>query len=272
MPWPATKIKCPNRARFSIFARREKIAFPVSPFSLRPVLSTLHLIVPCYNPPPGWEAALAARFKAFQATVADLVGTARLVVVNDGSVRNATELNFNQLRQMLPEVQVVSYAENRGKGYALRQGVAVGEADFYVVTDTDFPYTLESMRSVVEVLRAQGGIAAGNRDTTYYERVPLFRRWLSQVLRWLLRHVLRQPIGDSQCGLKAFDGAGRGIFLETTIERFLFDLEFLMLANGRVPVTPVPVQLRDGVVFSKVGWRILATEGRNFLWLLWRRR
>jgi hypothetical protein len=59
--------------------------------------------------------------------------------------------------------------------------------------------------------------------------------------------------------------------LETTIERFLFDLEFLMLANGRVAITPVPVELREGVVFSKVGWKILATEGKNFLWLLLRR-
>lgn len=204
--------------------------------------------------------------------MADKSSTTRLVVVNDGSSRNAIELNFKCLRELLPDVQIISYPENRGKGHALRQGVAAGEADYYLVTDTDFPYTMESMRRVVEVLQATGGIAAGNRDTAYYDRVPLFRRWLSQALRWLLRNVLRQPIGDSQCGLKAFDQTGRGVFLETTIDRFLFDLEFLMLANGRVAVTPVPVQLRDGVVFSKVGWRVLSTEGRNFLWLLWRKR
>jgi len=101
--------------------------------------------------------------------------------------------------------------------------------------------------------------------------VPFFRRLLSRSLRWLLRNVLRQPIGDSQCGLKGFDEAGKEIFLETTIDRFLFDLEFLMLADGRVPVTPVPLELRAGVTFSKVGWKILATEGRNFLWLLLRK-
>jgi hypothetical protein len=84
----------------------------------------------------------------------------------------------------------------------------------------------------------------------------------------MLRHVLRQPIDDSQCGLKAFDNAGKAVFLETRIDRFLFDLEFLMLANGRVRVTPVQVQLRDGVVFSQVGWKILAAEGKNFLRLL----
>jgi hypothetical protein len=111
---------------------------------------------------------------------------------------------------------------------------------------------------------------AGNRDTAYYDRVPMFRRWLSKALRWVLRNLLRQPVDDSQCGLKGFDRAGKTVFLQTTIDRFLFDLEFLMLANGKVKVTPVPVQLRDGVVFSQVGLKILATEGGNFLKLLFK--
>ncbi len=199
-------------------------------------------------------------------------GTPGLIVVNDGSSGESAARNFQRLTDLLPGVKVVTYAINRGKGYALRQGVAASDADFHLVTDADFPYTIESMRRVALALSECGGIAAGNRDTAYYDRVPVFRRWLSKGLRWLLRNVLRQPVGDSQCGLKAFDKDGKAVFLETTIDRFLFDLEFLMLANGRVRVTPVPVELRDGVTFSKVGWKILATEGRNFLWLLLRPR
>lgn len=227
----------------------------------------LHVIIPCYNPPAGWEQALALKFADFQAAAAALADEIGLVVVNDGSVRNAAVANFERLKALVPAVQVVSYSENRGKGYALRQGVRASDATLILVTDADFPYTIPSMCRVVEALRAGGGIAAGNRDTAYYAKVPAFRRALSKALRWLLRNVLRQPIDDSQCGLKGFDATGRKIFLETTIDRFLFDLEFLMLANGRVPVKPVPVELREGVVFSQVGWKVLATEGRNFLTL-----
>jgi hypothetical protein len=139
------------------------------------------------------------------------------------------------------------------------------------VTDADFPYKISSMKSLVETLLEKGGIAAGNRDTGYSAHVPWFRRVISKVLRWTLRNVLRQPISDSQCGLKGFDNEGKKLFLTTTIDRFLFDLEFLMLAKGKVLVSPVPVELRDGVVFSKVGLRILATEGRNFITLLLKR-
>ena len=236
---------------------------------LKPV--RLNVIVPCYNPPLDWESALAKRWVAFQETIDGVVEHVGLIVVNDGSQNNATALNFKALAEKIPGVTVVNYAENRGKGYALRQGVAKSEADFHLVTDTDFPYDMESMKRIVETLLEKGGIAAGNRDTGYYAHVPLFRRMISKVLRWILRNMLRQPISDSQCGLKGFDNAGKAIFLQTTIDRFLFDLEFLMLAKGRVTITPVPVELREGVVFSKVGMKILATEGKNFLKLLLRK-
>lgn len=215
---------------------------------------------------------MADRFFAFKKAVAGLAGKTGLIVVNDGSSAASATLIFKRLSDIVPDVKIVSYPVNRGKGYALRQGVTASDSDFHIVTDADFPYTIGSMERIVAALREHGGIAAGNRDTAYYDQVPVFRRRLSQGLRWLLRNVLRQPIGDSQCGLKGFDNEGKKIFLKTTIDRFLFDLEFLMLAGGRVPVTPVPVELREGVTFSKVGWKILATEGRNFLWLLFKNK
>jgi glycosyltransferase involved in cell wall biosynthesis len=218
----------------------------------------------------GWERVLTDNFKQLEAEVADLPVNLRLAVVNDGSPRNVTATNIATLKQQLSTVQFIQYEQNRGKGYALREGVKATEADYYVVTDTDFPYTLVSMRRVIEVLLANGGVAAGNRNTDYYQKVPLFRKLLSKFLRFMLRNVLRIPVTDSQCGLKGFDNAGKAIFLKTTIDRFLFDLEFLMLTNGNVLVTPVPVELRSGVVFSKVGGKILLTEGRNFLTLFLR--
>jgi glycosyltransferase involved in cell wall biosynthesis len=232
----------------------------------------LNVIVPCYNPPVGWEDALAGRFMEFKKTVADLTDSVGLILVNDGVSNNTGAENFRCLETALPGVQIVSYPENRGKGYALRQGVAKSEADFHLVTDFDFPYTHASMRRVLAFLIERGGIAAGNRDTAYYDKVPFFRRVLSKALRWVLRNILRQPVDDSQCGLKGFDNHGKAVFLKTTIDRFLFDLEFLMLSEGIVTVTPVPVELREGVVFSKVGRKVLVAEGRNFLRLALRKR
>ncbi len=228
------------------------------------------LIVPCYNPPPGWDAALARRFAELQAALAGAGASVGLIVVDDGSTREVDTAQFRQLAKQISDFQFVQYFPNRGKGHALRQGVALSDAPFVLLTDIDFPYTVASICRVAENLIKNGGIAAGNRSTAYYAEVPLLRRLLSRCLRWLLRHVLRQPIDDSQCGLKGFDQAGKAVFLKTTINRFLYDLEFLMLAEGRVAVTPVPVELRSGVAFNPVGWKILAAEGGNFIRLFLR--
>lgn len=229
----------------------------------------LNVIIPCYNPPPGWEEALKKRFSGFVEYLAEAGLSIGLIVVNDGSSRGVSPTNWETLKMLIPGVQIINYSQNRGKGYALRQGVAISQADWHIITDADFPYSFESMKRILEALREQGGVAAGNRNPVYYDSVPGFRRWLSKALRWVLRNILRQPIDDSQCGLKGFDEAGKKIFLQTTIDRFLFDLEFLMLANGQVNITPVLAELRSGVTFSQIGWKTLATEGLNFLRLLW---
>lgn len=230
----------------------------------------LNVIVPCYKPPEGWETALAGRFDAFFREASGLVASINLIVVIDGVSEHTKAINFEQLKRLLPDLKMVSYEENQGKGYALRKGVESSNADFFLVTDADFPYTIDSMLRITQSLIQHGGVAAGNRDTSYYDLVPPFRRRLSKVLRWALRNIFRQPIDDSQCGLKGFDQRGKEIFLQTTIKRFLFDLEFLMLANNKVNVRAIPVELREGVKFNKVGWKVLATEGLNLLKLLFR--
>lgn len=230
---------------------------------------TLTIIIPCYNPRPGWAQRVAEHFLAYQN--ASQLPTVRLTLVNDGSTQQVSEADFQFLRQAIPDIEIVSYSKNGGKGHALREGVRQSESDLYLFTDVDFPYTQASMLAIEQALSKRGGIAVGHRDTTYYIKVPWFRKMLSRSFRWFIRQLLSLPVEDSQCGLKGFDHAGKAIFLETTIERFLFDLEFLVLANGKVKVYPVPVQLREGITFSTMGAKILWRESRNFLRILTKR-
>ncbi|MFK7935867.1 MAG: glycosyltransferase [Saprospiraceae bacterium] len=233
-------------------------------------MNKLALIVPCYNPETGWEERLIEHYTNFlQAN--DGVET-QLVLVNDGStVAAVNETAFTTLRKVIPTIQIVNYSQNRGKGYALRQGVAAITADYYLFTDIDFPYLTESMVAVQRGVLKNGGIVVGHRKTDYYEKVPFFRTVLSKTFRGLLKGVLNLPVEDSQCGLKGFDAAGKEYFLETEIDRFLFDLEFLVLATDRVPIRSVHVQLKDNIVFSSMGLGILQTEFFNFVKILRKR-
>ena len=236
-----------------------------------PLSRNVEIIVPCFNPPTDWAADLIDKFLIFKDLCHVLkADSLALTIVLDGPVGGFSATDQRFFAENLPEANLVFYEKNRGKGHALRTGVGRSNADFIVLTDADFPYKMASMFAVLKKTMENGGITAGFREADYYEKVPFFRRLLSQSLRFLLKNWLKLPVTDSQCGLKAFDRSGREIFLKTTIDRFLFDLEFLRLASKTpsVKVTPVPVELREGVVFGKVGWRILVVETFNFCRIL----
>ncbi len=234
---------------------------------------TIEIILPAYNLPDGWPEKMAANWLILN-ELAHSAGfsEARLTVVNDGSLRGFSAVQKVEFERLLPRARLFEYPKNRGKGHALRHGAARSEADFCLITDADFPYSMASVAAVLKKLREKGGIVVGFREPNYYEKVPFFRKMISKTLRWLLENVLRLPTSDSQCGLKAFDRRGRDVFLKTEIDRFLFDLEFLVLASKTpaLEITPVAVELRENVQFSRVGLRILATEALNFLSILFR--
>ena len=195
-----------------------------------------------------------------------------LIVVNDGSSRNVSHESLIFLEKELSAVTIVSYVQNRGKGYALRQGVAKAKQDLIIYTDIDFPYTEESFLTVLRILKEGNDVVPGHRGASYYSKTPFIRKVISKTLRWTLKTFLRMPTDDSQCGIKGFNKTGAAIFLATEIDRFLFDLEFIKLSSRRkVKIKKAEVTLKPDVVFSKVNFKILARESLNFFKILFRK-
>lgn len=232
---------------------------------------TLDIVLPCYNPPQGWTAGAIA---AVAKLVAALPETdLNIILVNDGSSRGLTEEHLHQLRQGLPSFSYIDSTPNMGKGFALRKGAEAANADFVIYTDVDFPYQEESLLRVFATLQdGKSDVVAGVRDAAYYTNVPPARRRISRLLRWMLRTFLRLQITDTQCGLKGFNRKGKALFLTTTINRFLFDLEFIFLASNDADIrlAPAEVELKPDIVFSKVNPRVLLNEAFNFMKIFFR--
>ena len=158
---------------------------------------------------------------------------------------------------------------NKGKGAALRLGMSEASGELLVFTDIDFPYTLESTIALIQsLISKEGDIVVGQRAPKYYEKTPWQRKVVSKLLKSFNKNILRVPVADSQVGLKGFNRKGLDVFMQTTINRYLFDLEFLILASRKtrgLMIKQVPVTLRDDVVFSKLNWKILSSEWMNVL-------
>ncbi|MFN5912142.1 MAG: glycosyltransferase family 2 protein [Bacteroidota bacterium] len=231
---------------------------------------TLSVVLPCYNPPDNWEDVVANTVDILE----NKLGIPfELLVVNDGSTRNCEAERFNKLKKEHPNTQVLTHEVNMGKGRALRTGVQKASGSLIIYTDIDFPYNDESFTALFVELKAGSDVVLGHRDLEYYRHTPFLRRLISKTLRFCLKSLLKLPTDDSQCGIKGFNRSGKAVFLGTTIDRFLFDLEFIKLVSMHgLTVRNVDVQLKPNVIFSKVNIRILLRESRNFLKILFRRK
>lgn len=228
------------------------------------------LILPCYNPPPGWEQKVIKKFREIQQEYAPI--RFHLFIVSDGSRRGYEPETIQALRTAIPDSTIVDYRPNRGKGYALREAVKHGTSPYTIYTDYDFPYTDESFRSVVDTLLKGADVVVAIRDKNYQDNLPQFRRFLSKSSHWCNTWLLRMKIHDTQGGLKGFNRTGRAIFLSTQVNSFLFDTEFIYKALQKgLNTQTVNTRIREGIAISDMGVKVLKREVSNFLSILFSR-
>jgi glycosyltransferase involved in cell wall biosynthesis len=224
----------------------------------------LDIVLPCYNPLKGWETRILEAMAMLENTLTGV--ELYLYIVNDGSSKNIDSIAIDKLKSQITNFQFIEYQENRGKGFALRKGMDKTENELCIYTDIDFPYEMESFLAVYDSLKKGTDVAIGVRDENYYDTVPKVRVLISKTLKWMIRNFLSLPVADTQCGLKGFNKKGKEIFLKTTIDRYLFDLEFVFISakTKALALKPVIVELRPGIIFSNMNFKILAQEGRSF--------
>ena len=217
----------------------------------------------------GWEKVVADSILKLQSAFPnDVIG---LILVDDGSKKRVSENDIAFLKNKLGNVKFLRNDQNYGKGYSTRRGIKNSDAEICIFTDIDFPYTAEGLQALYSNLKEKKcDVAFGVRETDYYEKVPWIRIRISKLHKMLVKTLLKIPHHDTQCGLKGFNQKGKTVFLQTTVNRYLFDLEFLKLANKNksLSLLPVAVRLKKNVVFSKMSVKILLTEMINFLKIL----
>lgn len=226
----------------------------------------LDIVLPCYNPQQNWPDIIVSSCEKLDSLFNGL--KYRIIVVNDGSKKGITEEVVVQLRERLKNIRIIGYPVNKGKGFALRAGVSQSAAPYVIITDIDIPYLEENIISFYNKLKDdKTDIICGTRNDFYYRDVPPLRKKISKILKKLNRNFLNLKVEDTQCGIKGFNRKGKEIFLKTTINRYLFDLEFIFLSSNdmSVRIEGQRVSLKPEIVFSKMNYKIIALELLNFV-------
>lgn len=186
------------------------------------------------------------------------------ILVDDGSTKGVSSPEIDKLKSTVENFEFIQLNKNFGKGYAVRMGMHIANAEKFIYTDIDFPYQDQEIQRIYWALQEGGDLVIAKRSEQYYSRVSKSRTWISKRFKAVIRMLFNIPTTDTQAGLKGLSLKGRDLLLQTKINRYLFDLELVKsCAKQQLKIVELPVSLKEGVALSDVSYRVLFTELLN---------
>ena len=149
----------------------------------------------------------------------------------------------------LPNVRVIAYQPNRGKGYAVRTAMLEATGDIRMFTDADLAYGTDVIEAVAKAFEANPGaelvIGSRNLQKDGYEGYTFIRRLASKIYIRVLCIAGGFQLSDSQCGCKAFSAnAAKTIFPRCEVNGFAFDFEAILWAvKHQYKIVEIPVRV-----------------------------
>lgn len=224
---------------------------------------TYSFIIPAYN-----EVAAIGEAMARVSTYASRLGDWELIVVDDGST-DATARIVAEAERREQRIRLVRLPENRGKGAAVRAGMAAATGEWRIFLDADLstePEAFEGFRPYLtdnDVLIASRAVSGSD----LVARQPWWREKVGRLFNLLMRRIVGVPFRDTQCGFKCFCAPAAALFADVTTEGWAFDVEVLARAQrAGMRIVELPVRwrhdatstVRPGALFGIIRdlWRI----------------
>jgi dolichyl-phosphate beta-glucosyltransferase len=230
----------------------------------------LSVIVPAYNE----QRRISKTLKSIVSYLQEKHWSFELIVVDDGS-SDATKLVVRDLR--LPSLSILSYGENRGKGYAVCFGARHAQGEWILFTDADNSTPIDQLEKLWP-FSADYPVVIGSRYMTgsvIALKQPTPRVVLSRLGNLLVQLLILPGVRDSQCGFKLFQrSAARSIFPKQTIWRWGFDMEILRIAREhQLKIKEVPItwyndtqsRIQSSRVFTRTLLELLTIKKNSLL-------
>ena len=224
----------------------------------------LSVIVPVHNEESTIEEVIR------QIRAVDLGDTAKEIVIVDDASTDGTPQRLEALEGK-PDLRVLVHESNRGKGAAIRTGLASTTGDIVLIQDADLEYDPEDYPRLIEpIVDGDADVVYGSRFMGTAENMALPNLVANKLLAWSATLLFGKRITDEATCYKVFRSDVLSSF-DLECERFEFCPEVTAKALRRgYRLVEVPISYRARTV--EAGKKIRATDGLEAIWTLLRFR
>ena len=202
----------------------------------------ISLVIPMYNESSIIKSTAETLSEYMKSSFEDY----EVLFVDDGSKDDCGDI----VRALeLPNIKVLGYGCNKGKGAAVRHGMLEADGDVIMFTDADLAYGTDVIRRVYEIFESapETKMLIGSRNISAdgYEGYTLLRRIMSKVYIKVLCIAGGFKLSDSQCGCKAFSkDTAKDVFSRCEVNGFAFDFEAILWATRLgYKISEMPVKI-----------------------------
>lgn len=232
----------------------------------------LSVVIPAYNEEKNIQNTLNSTYGYLSGKNIEH----EIIVVTDGSRDRTVEIVQTALSK-IPTLSLLSFKENKGKGYAVKEGMLKARGEFRLFTDADNATSMDHLEKmmpyfqngydvvIASIALREAKVAAGSE--------PAWRRIFGKLGNLFIQILVVPGIHDTQRGFKIFTAeAAEKIFTKLTIERWGFDVEALALARKfKYTIKEVPIDWKndpESHVGLKAYFQVLM-ETVKIRWNLW---
>ena len=205
----------------------------------------LSVVIPAYNE----EKRFQKGFNHYWSYLKKQKYPWELILVNDGS-KDKTLMLMQEIAKNSPNVKIITYSQNRGKGYAIVQGIKAAKGKYILFTDIDHSVPIATIESFYKYFEKGFRAIIGSRRVKgariLIHQHPV-REFLGRGFTFLVRFFVDRRIHDATGGFKAFENAvAKKIFTKITIYDWAFDAEILFLCRKlKINLAQAPVHWSD---------------------------
>ncbi len=188
-----------------------------------------------------------------------------LICVVDGNV-DATFRKASVFANKNPNVRVIGYDHNKGKGYAIRFGMAASKGDIVGFIDAGMDLNPNGLFMLLEHFEWYNAdiIVGSKRHPVSKVHYPWQRKVLSMGYQLLVLTLFGLKVRDTQVGMKFFKREVlEKVLPRLLVKAFAFDVEILAVANylkyNRIYEAPVEIKLRFGGTSTVTSQKFIRT-------------